>query len=454
VSEEEVVDEEDIYYSELSNVDDWQEATHEKLDTSQIITNLDTIFDLEKVQKIRIVIEQENWDVMEQNLSNLTDELDGSLEYSSIDNPMFVPCELFYNDLEWYKVGVRFKGNSSLYAANSGKLPFKLDFDEFEDEYDDIKNQRFYGFKQLSLKNNYNDDSEMHEVVASELFRDFGLTTARCSFYELYLNIDDGSDGSDDEINDIYYGLYTLVEEVDDTVIKTQYGDDYDSGNLYKPDGDAASFESGTYNTEDFGLQTDDESYTDILALYDAINNSSQTISSDEWIEELDTVFDVDIFLKWLAANTVMQNWDTYGVMTHNYFLYSNPANENKFEWIPWDSNEALESNNRCLSLTMSSVDEEWPLIRYILDNASCKTNYKTYVDDFADSYFYTSRMQNIYEGADEAGGYKNLIETYVDKEITGYTFTSSSEFSSAVDALIVQVGQRNTAANNYAEID
>jgi spore coat protein CotH len=446
---DEIADESDIYYSDLTDIEDWDDSTHEKLDTSDIISNFDTIFNLNTVQKIRIVIEEANWDLMEQNLADLTDELDGSLDYTSVDNPMFVPSELFYNGTEWYKVGVRFKGNSSLYSANNGKLPFKLDFDEFEDTYEEIKNQRFYGFKQLSLKNNYNDESEMHEVVANELFRDFGLISAHCAFYELYINIDDGTEGSDDESNDIYYGLYTLVEEVDDTVIKTQYGDDNDSGNLYKPDGDAATFASGTYDEDEFGLQTDDESYTDVLALYDAVNNSSQTVSSDAWIDEVDAVFDVDIFLKWLAANTVMQNWDTYGVMSQNFFLYSNPSNANKLEWIPWDSNEALESNSQCLSLDMTKVVEsDWPLIGYILANATCKTTYKQYVDDFADNLFYKTRMQLIYEG------YETQISDYVGKETSYYRFTTSSLFTKAVDTMIVHAGSRNSAANTYAGID
>ena len=107
---------------------------------------------------------------MNLNLADLTDELNGSIDFNSVDNPSFVPCEVFYNadgdenDMkEWYKVGIRFKGNSSLYNANSNKLPFKLDFDEFEDTYPEIENQRFYGFKQLNLKSNYNDESEMRE---------------------------------------------------------------------------------------------------------------------------------------------------------------------------------------------------------------------------------------------------------------------------------------------------
>jgi spore coat protein CotH len=447
---DEVADESDIYYSELGDIDDWDELTHEKLDTDEIIANMDTVFNTDTVQKIRLVIEEENWDLMEQNLDDLKDELNGSVDYTSVDNPMFVPCEVFYDDTEWYKVGVRFKGNSSLFAANCGKLPFKLDFDEFEDEYPSIKNQRFYGFKQLNLKNNYDDESEMHEVVASQLFDEFGLTSAHCGFYELYVNIDDGTDGSDDESNDIYYGLYTMVEEVDDTVIETQYADD--DGNLYKPEGDAASFADGTYEEDEFGLQTDeDETYADVLALYEALNESTEEIGSDDWIEDLDSVFDVDTFLKWLAANTVMQNWDTYGVMEHNYFLYGNPDNEDKLEWIPWDNNEALEDNSQCLSLDMASVDSDWPLISYVLENEDCKETYKSYVKEFATELFNnnddnTNTMESIYEG------YRSTIEESVKEESSYYSFTSDSKFEAAVEELIDNVSDRYDAAISYGE--
>ncbi len=68
--------------------------------------------------------------------------------------------------------GVRFKGNSSLmntWSSGSLALPFKLDFDEFEDENPAIENQRFYGFKQLSLSNNNNDATFMRDAVTSDI---------------------------------------------------------------------------------------------------------------------------------------------------------------------------------------------------------------------------------------------------------------------------------------------
>ena len=448
---EDATDESDIYYSELTDISDWSETTHEKLSTDEIINNLDVVFDPTSVQKLRIVIESDNWTVMNDNLDDLKAELGNSTDFSELDNPIFVPSEvLYYSETdeswtEWYKVGIRFKGNSSLYNANSSKLPFKLDFDEFEDEYPDIKNQRFYGFKQLNLKNNYNDESVMHEVVANEMLRDFGLVGAHSSFYAVYLNVDD----SDDEDNDIFYGIYSLVEEVDDTVIETQYYDN-DGGNLYKPEDDAATFASGSYDEDEYGLKTDtDESYADIAELYSVINDSSRTSDTEAWKEDLEAIFDVDIFLKWLAANSVMQNWDTYGVMPHNFFLYNNPTS-GTFEWIPWDNNEALVENSRALSLNMSSVDSnEWPLIGYILDQDDYLSTYQDYIEEFTKAYFNDS-ASNEYNLNNEFYNYEALLQDYVEAEGSNYTFTSRSEFSNAIDALIEHTSDRYDSAVNY----
>lgn len=111
------------------------------------------------------------------------------------ENPITVEAQIFYDDTQWYNVGIRYKGNSSLtstWSSNNGKLSFKLDFDEFEDLYPDIKNQRFFGFKQLSLKNNYADSALIREKVASDIFMDSGIATAHTAFYEVYVDYGDG----------------------------------------------------------------------------------------------------------------------------------------------------------------------------------------------------------------------------------------------------------------------
>ena len=174
----------------------------------------------------------------------------------------------------WDYVGIRFKGNSSLMTAwSSGnlKLPFKLDFDQFEDDYPEINDQRFYGFKQLTLASNFNDNSYLREKVTADIFREFGVPSAQTAFYEVYVDTGDGP---------VYFGLYTMVEAVEDTVISQQFASD--EGNLYKPEGSGATFAEGSYNEASFDKETnqDEDDYSDIEALFAILHGESRLTRS------------------------------------------------------------------------------------------------------------------------------------------------------------------------------
>ena len=320
------------------------------------------------------------------------------------------------------------------------KLSFKLDFDEFEDDYPQIKNQRFYGFKKLSLKNNYNDKSFLREKVAADIFRNAGLASSHTAFYTVYVDHGDGP---------VYFGLYTLVEEVDDTVIDTQFANN--DGNLYQPDGDGASFAAGTFTESVFVKETNEDAadWSDIQSLFTALHAGTRTSDATAWRTNLETVFDTDVFLKYLAVNTVIQNWDTYGRMTHNYFLYNNPDN-NLLTWIPWDNNEALQTGNRegSLPLNFSGLSAtQWPLIGYLYANSTYKEQYDTYVEEVINGVFDASTMQATYTT------YAALIGPYATSETRGYSFlNSSAEFQSAVNTLKTHATQRATAVKAYLQ--
>ncbi|MFI3277925.1 MAG: CotH kinase family protein [Rikenellaceae bacterium] len=432
-------DDDDDTYDEsqvdLSNYPDWTEATH----SNAADPNYDVVFEQDAVLNIYITISSSSWSAMWSDLSSNFRYIDSS---SSSYTPMWAPCTVTFNNTDWYQVGVRFKGNSSLsqtYASGNKKLSLKLDFDQYEDNYPALKNQRFYGFKQLNLNNNYEDESLMREKVGSDLFRKFGIASAQTSFCRVFINT-----GS----NNVYYGVYTIVEEVDDTVIKEQFSDS--SGNLYKPDGDAASFKSGTYDTSELYLKTNTSSpnYSDVLSLYNALHSSNRTTDTVAWREQLESVFNVEIFLKWLAANAAIQNWDTYGVMTHNYYLYNNPT-DGLLTWIPWDNNEAFQNTqNNCIGVNqMGYVSTSWPLINYLFDIPEYEEMYKGYLREFVDTVFVVSEMQALYEE------YYNLLKTYAYAESSGYTFINSdSEFDSAVSTLKTHVQTRATVVNNYLD--
>lgn len=419
----------------------WTSETH----SNDADPNFEEVFEDNAVKRLDIVITETRWQSMLDDMTATYGKFDGGRGGGggglTDSDPIFVPAEVFYNDIQWYRVGVRFKGNSSLQSAwENGilKLSLKLDFDEFEDDYPQIDNQRFYGFKKFSLKNNYDDKSMLREKVAGDVFRNAGLAGPHSAFYTLYIDHGDGP---------IYFGLYTLVEEVDGTVLDTQFDDD--DGNLYKPDGDAASFALGTYDEDEYVKKTneDEADFTDVQSLYDILHNDSRTTDAATWRTNLESVFDVDVFLKYLAVNTVIQNWDTYGRMTHNYYLYNN-STTGKLTWIPWDNNEALQFGKQggAVSLDFSDVAaNQWPLMGYLYGDEQYKAQYDTYVEETINGAFSVSSIQSQYST------YSSLIEPYATSEISGYSFlNSSSDFQIAVNELNQHVSDRSSAVNNY----
>lgn len=420
---------------------DWTEATHSK----SADPDFDEVFDDTQVKRLDFVVTEERWQSMLDDMTGLYGEFGqrtgGGGLVDPDDDPIFVPAEIFYNGTQWYRVGIRFKGNSSLqgsWQAGILKLPFKLDFDEFEDDYPQIDNQRFYGFKKFSLKSNFDDESLMREKVASDVFKNAGVPVSHTAFYALYVDHGNGPE---------YFGLYTLVEEIDDTVIDTQFSSD--DGNLYKPEDGSASFVEGTFSSADFEKKTneDDEDWSDISALFSALHDDTASTDPATWRENLEAVFDVDGFLRYLAVNGIIQNWDTYGRMLHNFYLYNNP-DTGQLTWIPWDNNEALQTGKRggALALDFSNMaDSEWPLIAEIYADEVYRASYNTYLAEVMAFAFETSMMQSNYET------YLALIEPYAIAERSGYSFLENdSDFYTAVSALKSHATARASAVTAY----
>jgi len=287
---------------------DWTWETH-----GQVSPHYDQVFGPD-VLNFFIVISPENWQILQQDMDEHLQnvQMGPGIDLSAWD-PVFVPCTLEANGRTWYQVGIRVKGNSSLVAAyKSGiqKFSFKLDFDEFEDVWPQIRDQRFYGFKQLNLKNNFDDPGQLHEHLGMQLMQAAGLAAPRTRLATLTLDAGDGPR---------YYGVYTLVEEPDDTLVKTSFAD----GNLYKPDGAAATFAAGTWDEAGYGKENHENAadFSDVRALYDALHSPDRLTAPETWRAQLEAAFDVDAFLTWLAANTVTQNGDSYGMAPHNYIL-------------------------------------------------------------------------------------------------------------------------------------
>jgi spore coat protein CotH len=332
---------------------------------------------------------------------------------------------LRFNGKEWKNVGFRLKGNSSLrniWSQGNFKLPFRLNFDKFEDTFPQIKNQHFYGFEELSFSPAFKDPSLLHEKLASDIFRMGGIPAPQTAFYRVYIDFGSGLK---------YCGVYTCVEVPEDNMIKDQFGEE--KGNIYKPESRLTGFIAREFEKKNNDSIPD---YTDVQSFITALNQNIRLTDPAAWRKNLESTFNVSHFLKWLAINNTMVNWDTYGSMTHNYYLYNHSTR--KLTWIPWDNNEALTGspgitktvtpgqptgNQSGLSLTMNEVNNSWPLIRYLVDDSVYFQTYKTELKEFVAHVFNEAKMNPVIDN------YHDLISPYVigsNGEQPGYTHISN----------------------------
>ena len=361
--------------------------------------------------------------------------------------PMWVPVTVKYNNAIWEYVGMRYKGNSSLSAAYTQgvrKLSFRLNFDKYEDDHPAYTDQRFFGFKKMTFSNGYKDNSLIREKLAADIFRAGGVPAARSAFVRIYVDFGNGP---------TYFGLYTMVEDPSDKMLDEQFEDG--SGNLYKPEGTGATFERFDQNSFEKKTNEDDSDWSDVIAVFTALHAS--TTDAAAWRSGLEAVFDVDGFLTCLAYNQAMVNWDSYGTMNHNYYIYANPGNDGKITWFPWDLNESLMvggMGNVSESVMLDEVGSQWPMIRFLLDDPTYRVQYQAHL---------TSALQEGFEiNAVNAkiDAYHNLIAPYVtgtEPERSPYTFLRSArDFANSVDdvrdGLKPHVAGRHTTVTTVLE--
>jgi spore coat protein CotH len=428
-------------FDQLFSTPDWTEATHGKVDP-----NYETVFPQDKVNSIELTMTKEDWSLIQSNITTLFGFSFGASGQQAgggsilNEDPDYVSLSVKFNNREWYKVGFRLKGNSSLknsWRQGIYKLPFRLKMDRFEDDYPQIKNQRFYGFKELSFSPGANDNSLIREKVGSDIFRSAGIPCAQTAFYRVYINFGDGLK---------YCGVYTVVEVVDDTLIEGYFGND--SGNIYKPESTFQSFIQSQFEKKNNESAND---YSDVQNTISILNSTLRTSDPVLWREKLETDFDADHFMKWLAVNTAMLNWDTYGRMAHNYYLYN--LTGSGLTWIPWDNNECMlnrtMNNASTYSISLSTSGSNWPLIRYLMDDPVYLLGYKYYMKEFTETVFKPEEMSNLFDY------YHNLISPYVigplETEQGKYTHLSNqASFTSELEKLKQHVVSQNLLAAEY----
>ena len=351
----------------------------------------------------------------------------------------YVPCTVRFQGQIWEDVGIRFKGNSTLRnAVSSGSLkyPFHLDFDEFEDTNPAVLNQSFFGFDDLSLGNLSIDASYVRQYVAAEILRTFGVPTPEVAFYQVYLDIGGGEQ---------FLGLYTMTETPDDAFLDAFFGSS--SGNLYKPQGGSADWAS--FDESDFEKKSNEEEadWSDLEAVFEALHASRADAAA--WRAGLESVFDVDGFLRWLAINRLIGNWDSYGEMPQNYYLYT--SLDGIVHWIPWDLNESFAPRTgSSTSIDLSSVGDSWPLISYVISDPVYQDVYDTYVLEALESVFSQEFIETLIRET-----FDSVVPFLVDTsgELSPYSFSGTlADSQAAMEGVVEVAASQSTKACSYID--
>ena len=311
---------------------------------------------------------------------------------------MYVPADLSFDGETFRNVGFRFKGNSSLvnsWRNGTDKMPFRLNIDGLESRFPDAKDQTFFGFTNLSFGNGALDTSYLRNKIVTDLFRDAGLAVARVAFVRVYLDRGEGP---------LYFGLYSMAEVPDSPFLERLFGSD--DGNLYKPNGTGGRWT--VFNANNFPKRTneDDADWTDIQDAITAVNASRA--DREAWRRRIEARFDVNGFLRWLAGNTIIGNFDAYGGLTaHNYYLYGSTRHRDKLFWIPWDHDLAMSGFGGAggigggaattnVDLFHAAVAPSWPLIRLFMDDPVYRAAYRAHVVDLLATVLEPGRVAAI----------------------------------------------------------
>jgi spore coat protein CotH len=253
-------------------------------------------------------------------------------------------------DLE--SVGFRLKGWSSLANGSgpgggpiegpsqpSGKFPLKVDFDRFG-------GPRFHDVNKLNLSNNWADLSYMRERLTDRIYLAMGVPAVRTAYARVRV------DGHDN-------GLYTATQQVDRCFLEEHFGEAGGNGNLYKAvfinndvgaltwqGSNATDYWSSSECPENFPecgliLKTNEDDpamndYGDLINFIDVLNHAPEA----EFEAAIESVFDVDAFLRLSAVSVTLSSFDGYLGMGHNYYLYNRP-DTGKFMMLPYDHNES-----------------------------------------------------------------------------------------------------------------
>ena len=245
------------------------------------------------------------------------------------------------------RVGFHLKGAWGSWRNIDGKPGIKIKVNAFDPA------QRIFGVKKLILNNMAQDGSFLNQQVSSRLFRAMGVPASRTGYSHL-------------KINNTNYGIYTLMESLDQVSLARWFDS---TQHLYK--GGVPFHGYDLYPENEWILQVDTGSLTDRSDLMPFL----QANVSGDWWTEVNKVADMQEMVREWVVESLIGHWDGYAYNTNNYFLHSD--DDGIFTMMPWGIDNTWAG----------IIDYHYPgrlMPQLCLQNVECKTMYLQAVADTA----------------------------------------------------------------------
>jgi hypothetical protein len=265
------------------------------------------------------------------------------------------------------EVGLRLRGNTS---RTSGKKSFKISFNSF------ISGTRLEGVKELNLNGEHNDPSIMRARIAWELAQDAGMPAPRVNHVRLF-------------INGQPYGLYANIEHLNDDYVEHRFA--RDAGNLYKClwpadlanlGTDPNSYKLMSGGRQVYELKTNEtlDDYSGLARFVTALHATTST----QALCAIDSVFNVNSYLKWLAWEVTTGHWDNHSFNKNNFYLYEDPAS-GLMEFISYDADNTFGIDWFNIDWATRSPFQfgTYPLYTKILTNPAAQRRLKLFLNEF-----------------------------------------------------------------------
>jgi spore coat protein H len=391
-----------------------------------------SVFDEARVRRIDIQLSQADWDQM---------WADPEAKYQARGDAI-----IFGERLE--EVGFRMRGQFSM-RESGAKKPWKIDTDAY------IDGQEYYNLRQLMLLNSIGDPTLLGEKLAYQMMEFTGLPASHAAYVELWIDL------TDDDLPATYWGVYSLVERVDNKYLNNRFGGESKGGNLYK----ASHAQRGPMDLIYYGESITDYPTQNGQYAYGKMNNEAEADYSDiielcrvvdgrqyaseaELVQAFEEVINVDAFLRYIAVITILDNWDTYPYTGNNFYLFHDPSS-GRFEWIPWDLAWGSNTQAGLFPSAEGGIIQRAPLVDQVFGVQTYRSQYLAYMDLLLRYWFNEANV------ADQVEIYHRLVAPYVNQATGDKAFYGeqpmfpAEAFTNSWQAMVRFVRDRNQFLKN-----